>query len=103
MTAESSTLASATSRTAPLSRRLEILENCVLREVAPLKLPRDVAAQHRVEFALQLDRKRDLGAREKIPARRPCRVTRIGVLERRSPVALSRNSRTVLILMWPPW
>ena len=38
--------------------------------------------------------------RREIPASRPCRVTRIGVFERRSPVALSRNSRTVLILMW---
>ena len=40
------------------------------------------------------------GLGKKIPARRPCRVTRIGVLERRSPVAWSQNSRTELILMW---
>lgn len=35
-----------------------------------------------------------------IPTSRPRRVTRIGVLERSRPVALFRNSRTVLILMW---
>jgi hypothetical protein len=71
--------------------------------LAPLQLPRDVAAQHVVEFALHLDWKGDLGPGKKIPARRPRRVTRIGVLERSRPAALSRNSRTVLILMWPPW
>jgi hypothetical protein len=37
----------------------------------------------------------------KIPASRPRHVTRFGVLERRRPVALSRNSLTVLIVMWP--
>jgi hypothetical protein len=95
--------ASATSCTAPLSRRLEVLEHVVFRGLAPLQLPRDVAAQHVVEFPLQLDWKGDLGPRKEDPARRPRRVTRIGVLERSRPVALSRNSRTVLILMWPPW
>src|SRR5689334_17576030 len=67
MTAESRTLASATSRTALLSRRLEVCEYVVFRDLAPFQLPRDVAAQHVVELALQLDGKRDLGARKENP------------------------------------
>src|SRR5262245_44913501 len=64
MTAESRTLASATSRTALLSRRLEIFEHVLFRDLAPLQLARDVAAQHVVELALQLDWKSDLGPRK---------------------------------------
>jgi len=43
------------------------------------------------------------GEREKTPAIRPRRVMRIGSLDRGNPVALSRNSGTVLILMWSLW
>src|SRR5215471_12378284 len=71
MTAERRTLASATSCTAPLSRRLKVFEHVVFRDLAPLQLPRDVAAQHVVEFALQLEWKGNLGPRKEDPSQAP--------------------------------
>jgi hypothetical protein len=43
------------------------------------------------------------GEGKKTPAIRPRRVMSIGSLDRSNSVAWSRNSRTVLILIWSPW
>src|SRR5262249_27650412 len=71
MTAERRTLASATSRTALLARHLEVFEHVGLRDPASLQLPGDVAAQHVVQFALELDRKGDRRSREEDPGQTP--------------------------------
>ncbi|HUC78119.1 MAG TPA: hypothetical protein VMS04_22655 [Vicinamibacterales bacterium] len=65
------TLASATSCTALFARRLEVFEHVGLRDAASLQLPGDVAAQHVVQFALELDRKGDLRSREEDPGQTP--------------------------------
>jgi hypothetical protein len=67
MSADRRTLASATSCTALLPRRLEILQHIVFGDLTSLQLARDVAAQHVVQLALELNRECQLGARKEDP------------------------------------
>ncbi len=73
-----------------LPPRLEISEDLVLGDGTLLDLTRDLRAQQGEQFVFPLDRKTSLGA-GKENARQTAK-----------PIALSRNSRTVLILMWSP-
>ena len=64
VTAESRTLASATSRTARLAPRLEGRVDVALAQTATPELPPNLRAENRKQLALQLDRQGDIGCRE---------------------------------------
>ncbi len=58
------TSASATSCTTPLPRRLEVLQDVVLGDLASFHLPSHVAAQHVVQLSLDVEWERQLRVRK---------------------------------------
>jgi len=98
-TAARSTLPSAASRTALLPPPLKVGQHFSFTEPPPLNLARNNPAQQGEDLPLQFQRQRDLGTGKKTPARLPRRVTNTGSFDRSRPVAPSRNSPTVLILI----
>src|SRR6266545_1545258 len=83
--AESRTLASATSRTPRLAPRLEVRFDVALARAATPELTPDFRAENREQFALQLDRQRDLGCREEDAGESTAPRNEDGILRSQQP------------------